>query len=105
MPLFVVLGKWTDQGIRSVQDAPERAKKAKGMFEKAGGNMHMYYTLGEYDFVGIVEVPSDEDVAKILLCVGSMGNVRTKTMKAWTESEFEKMISGAHDFEEKGPPL
>jgi len=65
----------------------------------------LYYTLGEYDFVGIVEVPSDEDVAKILLCLGSMGNIRTKTMKAWTEPEFAKMLSGAHDFEEKGAPL
>ena len=103
MPLFVVLGKWTDQGIRSVQDAPERAKKAKNMFEKAGGNMHIYYTLGKYDFVGIVEVPKDEDIAKILLCIGSMGNIRTKTMKAWTETEFEKLITGANEYQDKSP--
>jgi len=105
VPLFVVLGKWTGQGIRNVQNVPERAQKTRTMFEKAGGKIHLYYTLGEYDFVGIVEVPSDEDVAKILLCLGSMGNIRTKTMKAWTEPEFAKMLSGAHDFEEKGAPL
>ena len=54
MPLFVVLGKWTDQGIRSIKDASERAKKAHSMFEKAGGKMQLYFTLGEYDFAGIV---------------------------------------------------
>jgi uncharacterized protein with GYD domain len=99
MPLFVVLGKWTDQGIRNIKDASERGKKAKSMLEKAGGNMHTYYTLGEYDFVGIVEVPTDEDIMKILLCLGSMGNIRTKTMKAWKESEFNKALSEGHSFE------
>ncbi len=103
MPLFVVLGKWTDQGIRSVQNVPERAKKAKSMFEKAGGKMQIYYTLGKFDFVGIVDVPKDEDVAQILLCIGSMGNIRTITMKAWSDAEFEKMVSGAHSYEDNAP--
>ena len=63
-----------------------------------------YTTLfGKYDFVGIVEVPKDEDIAKILLCIGSMGNIRTKTMKAWTETEFEKLITGAHEYQDKSP--
>jgi uncharacterized protein with GYD domain len=99
MPFFVVLGSWTDQGIKNVKDAPERAKKAHEMFAKAGGKMQMYYTLGKIDFVGIVEVPKEEDAAKVLLCIGSMGNIRTKTMRAWTEAEFAKMVSEGHDFE------
>ena len=108
MPLFVVLGKWTDQGIRNIKDVSERAKKAHSMVEKAGGKIQLYYTLGEYDFAGVVEVPSDEDVMKILLCLGSMGNIRTKTMKAWTEAEFTKALSEGHSFEkyfEKQQPL
>ena len=100
MPYFVVLGNWTDQGIRNIKDAPERAKKAREMFAKAGGKMEMYYTLGKVDFVGIVEVPKEEDAVKVLLCIGSMGNVRTKTMRAWTEAEFAKMLSEGHDFEQ-----
>ena len=105
MAIFVVLGNWTDQGIRNIKDATERAKKARSMFEKAGGTMQTYYTLGEYDFVGIVEVPRDEDLVGILLCLGSMGNVRTKTMKAWTEPEFAKALSEGHTFEKLGEPL
>jgi uncharacterized protein with GYD domain len=105
MPVFVVLGKWTDQGIRNITDAPERARKARSMFEKAGGKMETYYTLGEYDFVGIAEAPNDEEARKILLCLGSMGNIRTKTMRAWTEAEMAKSLSEAHSVEKPTAPL
>jgi uncharacterized protein with GYD domain len=96
LPSFVVLGNWTDQGIRNVKDAPERIKETHRMVEKTGGKMQLFYTLGKYDFMMLVEVPSDEDLVSILLCLGSMGNVRTTTMKAWTESEGSKIITGPH---------
>jgi uncharacterized protein with GYD domain len=99
MPFFVVLGKWTDQGIRNIKDSPERAKKSRSMWEKAGGKIQLYFTLGEYDFVGIIELPNDEELAKILLCLGSMGTIRTVTMKAWAEADFMKMLSGEHSMD------
>jgi uncharacterized protein with GYD domain len=66
------------------------------MIEKAGGKMQLYSTMGEYDFVMIVEMPKDDDIAAILLCIGSMGNIRTKTMKAWTEAEATKILTAPH---------
>jgi uncharacterized protein with GYD domain len=96
MPAFVVLGNWTDQGIRKVTDAPKRIKETRSMVEKAGGKMQLFYTMGRYDFVMIVEVPKDDDVMAILLCVGSMGNIRTTTMKAWTESDGAKLLTAPH---------
>jgi uncharacterized protein with GYD domain len=96
LPSFVVLGNWTDQGIRNVQEAPERIKATRSMVEKAGGKMQLFYTLGKYDFVMIVEVPNDDAVMAILLCLGSMGNVRTTTLKAWTESEGAKILTAPH---------
>jgi uncharacterized protein with GYD domain len=66
------------------------------MVEKAGGKMQLLMTMGEYDFIMIVEIPKDEDMAAILLCVGSMGNIRTRTMKAWTEQEAVKIITAPH---------
>jgi uncharacterized protein with GYD domain len=96
MPAFVVLGNWTDQSIRKVTDAPKRIKETRGMVEKAGGKMQIFYTMGRYDFVMIVEVPKDDDVMAILLCVGSMGNIRTTTMKAWTESDGAKLLTAPH---------
>ena len=96
MPVFVVLGNWTAQGIKNIKDAPKRASQVHDMVSKAGGKMEVYYTLGKYDFVAIVDVPKDEDAVAILLCIGSMGNVRTQTMKAWTESEAMNVISAPH---------
>ncbi len=93
MPVFVVLGNWTDQGIRRVKDAPDRMKETHRAVEQAGGKMQLYYTLGEYDFVMTVEVPNDEAIMKIMLWLGSLGNVRTKTLKAWTESEGFNIVS------------
>jgi uncharacterized protein with GYD domain len=93
---FVVLGNWTEQGIKKVVDVPKRIKETRGMIEKAGGKMQLYYTAGKWDFVMIVEIPKDEDLMAILLCVGSMGNIRTVTMKAWTEAEGGKLLTAPH---------
>ncbi len=92
MTTYVVLGKWTDQGIKNVKDAPERVMKTRGMIEKNGGKMTLYYSLGEYDFIMIVELPNDEVMLKTALWLSSLGNVRTKTLKAWTESDGAKIV-------------
>jgi uncharacterized protein with GYD domain len=91
-----MLGNWTDQGIRKITEAPKRAKLTHDMVNKAGGKMQLFYTMGKYDFVAIIEVPKDDDVVAILLCLGSMGNIRTNTMKAWTEAEAFKIITAPH---------
>jgi uncharacterized protein with GYD domain len=93
---FIVFGNWTKQGIKNVVGAPERIQKTRGMIEKAGGKMTLYYTAGNWDFVMIIEIPKDEDLMAILLCVGSMGNIRTTTMKAWTEAEGTKLLTAPH---------
>jgi uncharacterized protein with GYD domain len=96
MPVFVMLGNWTDQGIRKITEVPERAKTTHDMVNKAGGKMQLFYTMGKYDFVAIIEVPKDDDVMAILLCIGSMGNIRTTTMKAWKEAEAAKLLTAPH---------
>ena len=93
---FIVFGNWTEQGIKKVVDAPKRIGDTRGMIEKAGGKMQLYYTAGKWDFVMIIEIPKDEDLMAILLCVGSMGNIRTTTMKAWTEAEGAKLLTAPH---------
>ena len=93
MPIFVILGNWTDEGFKKAKDAPERIKETHSAVAESGGKMQLYYTLGEYDFIMILEVPDDKAIIKILLWLGSKGNVRTKTLKAWTEAEAAKVIS------------
>jgi uncharacterized protein with GYD domain len=96
LPVFVVLGNWTEQGIKKISESPKRAKAAHDMVNKAGGKMQLFYTMGRYDFTAIIEVPKDEDIMAILLCLGSMGNIRTTTMKAWTEAEATKLLTAPH---------
>jgi uncharacterized protein with GYD domain len=93
MPHYIVLGNFTEQGIRNVADVPQRWENARRLMEQAGGSMQIFLTMGEYDFVAIAEMPSDESMMKFLLQAGSMGNGVTKTLKAWRESELAKMVS------------
>lgn len=93
MPHYVILGNWTEQGIRNVKDSPKRAAAAKQAVQKAGGKwIGLYYTFGQYDFVAIMETPSDEAAMSVLLNLGSQGNVRTTTLRAFPESEGFKII-------------
>jgi uncharacterized protein with GYD domain len=93
---FIVLGNWTEQGIKNVAEAPNRIKTTHSMVEKAGGKMQLFYTLGDWDFAMIIEGVGDDALFGILACLGSMGNVRTKTLKAWTEEEGTKILTTAH---------
>ena len=93
MPHYILLGNYTDQGIRGVKGSVKRDEEARRMIEQAGGKIQLYYTLGEYDFVAVLEMPNDESLLKFLLQVGMAGEVRTKTLKAWTESEAHRLMS------------
>lgn len=87
------MGNWTDQGIRTVKDSPKRAEAAKALVEKLGGKMDVYITMGQYDFVAVSEAPNDEVVMQAALTIGSQGNVRTTTLKAWTPAEASKVLA------------
>jgi uncharacterized protein with GYD domain len=95
MPHFVTLIRYTQQGIAKVKESPKRLDAAKKAAEKAGGKIHGWYlTMGKYDAVLISEFPSDEAGAQFMLSVGAQGNVTTQTLRAFTEAEYHKIISG-----------
>jgi len=94
MPTYVILSNYTDQGIRSIKDAPKRLQNMKNTIEKAGGKLVSTYSLmGQYDRLLIMEVPNDDAAATIVLSIGVLGNVRTTTLKAWTNEEFVKIVN------------
>ncbi len=93
MPQYFILGKWTDKGIQNVRESPKRVDAAKAMAEKLGGKLELYYTMGEYDFIGVANAPNDEAVMQLALQVGAQGNARTTTVKAWTVAEGTKVIA------------
>jgi uncharacterized protein with GYD domain len=92
--LYVVTASWTDQGIRAVKDSPKRAKAARELAKKVGVEMkELYLTSGEGDLLVFLESPNEDNVAKFALAIGSLGYVRTRTARAWTEAEYTKVIS------------
>jgi len=92
MATFVTLVDFTDQGIRNVKDSPDRYEAFKAMVEEMGVTLKdMYYTVGRYDAVFVMEA-SDEAVTTALLKVGSLGNVRTETMRAFSVEEMKKIV-------------
>ena len=93
MATFVVLLNFTDQGIRNVKDSPERLNAFRAMAEEMGVSIKsVYYTVGNYDIVTVVEGP-EEAVTAALLKVGSLGNVRSQTLRGFSPDEMKQMIS------------
>ena len=93
MPTYVILYKYTDQGIKNVKQAPQRIEEGIKGFEAMGGKVHSFYSvMGDYDYVGVGEAPSDEVAMTFALALGSAGNVRTTTLKAFTKEEFAEII-------------
>ena len=93
MATYIGLINYTDQGIRNVKDSPDRAEAARKAIRDMGGDMTaLYLTMGTYDLVAIIEAPSDAVVAKFVLALGSAGNVRTTTLKAFNEAEFRSIV-------------
>lgn len=93
MPTFVTLTSFTDQGIKNVKDSPDRLQAFKSMAEKMGVKIKdVYYTVGEYDIVVISE-GTGEALTAALLKIGSMGNVRTNTMRGFSPDEFKKILT------------
>ncbi len=93
MPTYIGLYKLTDQGVKTIKDAPGRLEAAIKGAEKLGGkSIGLYVVMGEYDYVAIGEFPSDEVATTFSLAISSLGNVRTTTLRAFTKEEFAAMV-------------
>ena len=89
---YIILARFTDQGIRNIKDTTRRADAAKSEAEKIGGKFTIYWTFGKYDGIGILEAPNDEAAMEFGLRVGSLGNTRTTTLTAFTEEEITRVV-------------
>jgi uncharacterized protein with GYD domain len=93
MASYIVLLKWTAQGIGSVKGSPARLDTGRKNFKKLGVKIKdTYLTMGRYDLVCLVEAPDDEAFAKAMLTLGSQGNVQTETLKAFSEAQYRKIV-------------
>lgn len=94
MATFVTLGRYTQQGIQGIKEAPTRLNSFKTGVQRAGGAFRGFYlTMGQYDIVAIIEAPDDETAARIALATASLGNVTTETLRAFNEEEFRMLVA------------
>ena len=94
MAAYVLLIKWTDQGMRQIRDPPNRLDKAKAMLRDMGGQITAFYmTMGEYDMVATYEAPDDAVAARFTLMLGMLGNVRSTTLKAFPEKAYREIVN------------
>jgi uncharacterized protein with GYD domain len=93
MATYVVLAKFTDQGIRNAKDSPKRANAFKEMAKTFGVTVKdIGWTQGRYDIVTIVEAPDESSTMSLSLSLGALGNVRTETLRAFSAAEMTKIV-------------
>lgn len=97
MPTYVSLVNWTEQGIKNYRDTVERAKAFSALVERSGGKVReLLWTVGTYDLLAVSSFPDDESGVAALLQLGSGGDVRTTTLRAFDAQEMSGIISRTH---------
>ena len=93
MPMYVVLGRYTQKGIENMKASPERLEAARKVARSVGAEIkEFYYTMGRYDFIGVVEAPDNEAMTKALMTVGSWGAADTETLPATADTRGVEII-------------
>ena len=94
MTTYIMLANWTEQGIREVKKSPRRLDLAKSLLEEIGGQFKsVFLTFGDFDFVAVYEAPDDAVAARFALQLGQLGNIRTRTLKAFPEAAYREIIA------------
>jgi uncharacterized protein with GYD domain len=93
MPIYVVLGNFTQKRIETIKNLPEGIKDATKVFKSFGVKIkELVFTLGRYDVVAIFEAPNEEAVTKALLSWGSQGLLRTETLTGFTPEKMVELV-------------
>jgi len=93
VPTYVVLYKFSDQGLKNIKDTVKRAREVRAENERRGFKvLGIYWTQGRYDLVAVMDAPSEEAMTAGLFNVAEAGNVHSETLRAFTEAEMEKAL-------------
>ena len=92
MPTYIAFVNWTDQGIRNVKDTVQRRDGAAELAQKYGSSLQLYWIMGPYDLVAIIEAPDDKSASAFVLEVGSGSSVRTTMTRAYDRDEMSEII-------------
>jgi len=94
MATYVCLIQFQDLRIRNIKDTVKRGDAAMAEAEKMGmKTVEEYWTMGAYDAVVVLEAPDDETMSAFILKVGSLGNVKGQTLRAFRRNEMEGILA------------
>jgi uncharacterized protein with GYD domain len=94
MPTYILLSSLTPQGVQTLKSNPDRLREVNKDIEELGAKVvHQWATLGEYDFVNVVEAPDIATVARVSVALGARGSTRIETLPALTVDEFIQTLS------------
>ena len=97
MATYIILSGLTQQGIQNIKESPARVEAAKQTFQAMGEKVKEFYAvmgMAQCDTLVVLEAPDDETVARAAFTIGSLGNVRTETHRAFTEDELKRAVAG-----------
>jgi len=93
MATYIALCRFTDQGIRTVKDTTKRAAAVQEAATKFGANMaQIYWTLGHYDLVTVIEASDEQAATAFALSIASAGNIRMETLRAFNRDEVQAIL-------------
>lgn len=96
MPTYVVLYRFTDQGLKNIKGTVQRAQQVRKDSEARGFKVQgMYWTQGRYDIVTVMEAPSEEAMVAGLFNIAEAGNVHSETLRAFSEEEMTRILQRA----------
>jgi uncharacterized protein with GYD domain len=93
MPTYIMLSTLTPEGVQTVKNNPTRIKEVNREVEQIGAKVvAQWATLGQFDFVNVVEAPDEKTMAKVSLELGSRGTARYQSLVAIPIDEFMAAI-------------
>ncbi|MBI4311183.1 MAG: GYD domain-containing protein [Chloroflexi bacterium] len=96
MATYVVLYRFTDEGRKNIKATVKRATEIRKENESRGFKViGHYWTQGQYDLVAVVDAPSEEAMMAGLFSIAEAGNVRSETLRAFTDEEMQRLMTGA----------
>ena len=94
MVTYVVLAKFTDQGVKNAKNSPKRAEAFRQMAKTFGATVkEIFWTQGRYDIVMIVEAPDEHSATALNLSLSALGNIRTESLRAFSSEEMMKIVA------------
>jgi uncharacterized protein with GYD domain len=94
MATYVVLARFTAQGVKNAKDSPKRAEAFKQMAETFGVTVKdIFWTQGRYDIVIVIDAPDEVSATALNLSLSALGNIRTESLRAFSSTDMLKIVA------------